>query len=563
MKHDFQSLAEVFLYSTGKYAKRPAFGVVGNPQASYHYADFKDCCRRISRLLSNFGINPNDKVAIFSQNMPNWAVAFFSITAFGRIAVPMLTELSENEIRNILTHSGTKALFVSKKLFPKIPADLLESLHGVIATDDLSILKAEDDAYTCDGRIKTPLPDDLTCLIYTSGTTGAAKGVMLTHRNFCANILASWKAQPVHRRDVFLSILPLAHTYEMSVGMLYAFSVGAMTWYLNKVPTPTVLLPAFKKLRPTVMLSVPLVIEKIYRSSIVPTIEKSRFLRGMKKSFPSLLYWLVGMKLKGTFGGRIKFFGIGGAKLDEEVERFLSKAAFPYAIGYGMTEVAPLICNASPFKTHIGTTGIHAHGVQIRLENVNPATGEGEIVVKGDAVMMGYYKDYKRTRQVLSDDGWFHTGDLASVDKKGRYSIKGRLGSVIIGPSGENIYPEEIESVINNIGGVNESLVVEKDGHLVALVHFDDNVLDWDYESEDKFLEDLEKRKQEILDFVNTHVNRNSRIKEVQVEKEPFIKTATMKIRRFLYKDGGSQQSGPVLFGAENEPSKQDGEDKP
>ena len=180
--------------------------------------------------------------------------------------------------------------------------------------------------------------------------------------------------------------------------------------------------------------------------------------------------------------------------------------------------------------------------------------------------MMGYYKDYKRTRQVLSDDGWFHTGDLASVDKKGRYSIKGRLGSVIIGPSGENIYPEEIESVINNIGGVNESLVVEKDGHLVALVHFDDNVLDWDYESEDKFLEDLEKRKQEILDFVNSHVNRNSRIKEVLVEKQPFVKTATMKIRRFLYKDGSPAQAdgdpAQVDSAKDGSPTQQDDADK-
>ena len=538
MKHDFQSLGEVFSYSTTKYAKRPAYGIVGETDGGYNYAEFKDRCRRISRLLSNFGINPNDKVAIFSQNMPNWAVAFFSITAFGRIAIPMLTELSENEITNILTHSEAKAMFVSRRLFPKVPKELTAQMKIVIATDDLSVLQAEDDAYTCDGRIKAPQPDDLAAIIYTSGTTGAAKGVMLTHRNFCANILASWKAQPVHRRDVFLSILPLAHTYEMSVGMLYAFSVGAMTWYMSKAPTPSILLPALKKLRPTVMLSVPLVIEKIYRASIIPTIEKSRFLSGMKKSFPLLLHWLVGMKLKGTFGGRLKFFGIGGAKLDGEVESFLGKAGFPYAIGYGMTEVAPLICNASPFKTHLGTTGIHAWGVDIRLENINPATGEGEIVVKGDAVMMGYYKDYSRTRQVLSDDGWFHTGDLATVDKRGRYSIKGRLGSVIIGPSGENIYPEEIESVINNISDVNESIVIEKDGHLVALVHFNENVLDWNYENQDKFLEDLEKRKADILEFVNSHVNRNSRIKEVRVEKQPFVKTATMKIRRFLYKDG-------------------------
>lgn len=536
MRHDFQTLAELFTYSTNKFTKRQVNAIV-NEEGGYTYGEFKECCRRISRLLSNFGIKQNDKVAIFSQNMPNWSIAFFATTAFGRIAVPMLTELTENEIRNILTHSGSKALFVSKKLFPLVPKDLLKQLHVVIATDDLSILYAEDTAYTCDGSLAATLPDDLACIIYTSGTTGNAKGVMLTHRNFCANIMAAWKAQPVYRHDVFLSILPLAHTYEMSIGMLYPFACGSIVYYLSRPASPSVLLPALKNLRPTVMCSVPLVIEKIYRSSIVPTIKKSKFLSGLKSFSPTLLYWLVGIKLKSTFGGRIKFFGIGGAKLDREVEYFLSKAKFPYAIGYGLTETAPLICNASPYKTHLGSTGIAAYGVQIRLENVNPATGEGEIVAKGDNVMMGYYKDYNRTLQVLSPDGWFRTGDLATVDKKGRYYIKGRINNVIIGPSGENIYPEEIENVINNIHDVNESIVVERDGHLIALVHFNDNVLDWNYENEDKFLTELEEKKKEILDFVNSHVNRNSRIKEVQVEKQPFVKTATMKIRRFLYKD--------------------------
>ncbi|MBO6168560.1 MAG: AMP-binding protein [Bacteroidales bacterium] len=536
MRHNFQSLADVFNYTAVKYAKRTAFCSVDG-DCSYTFASFSDSCRRQSRMLSNFGISAGDKVAILSQNMPNWPVAFFAITAFGRIAVPMLTELTENEITNILVHSEAKALYVSRRLYPKVPEELLAKMHIVIATDDLSILRVDGTAYTCDGHPSNPIADDLACIIYTSGTTGAAKGVMLTHKNFCANIYASWKAAPAHRRDVFLSILPLAHTYEMSVGMLYPFSVGAKIYYLSKAPTPSVLMPAFKKLRPTMMLSVPLVIEKIYKSSIIPTIRKSRFLTWLDKTSHSLLCLLVGMRLKKTFGGRLHFFGIGGAKLDQEVEAFLAKAKFPYAIGYGLTETAPLICNANPKQTHLGTTGIATTGVQIRLDNLNPTTGEGEIVVKGDNVMMGYYKDFERTQQVLSADGWLRTGDLASVDKKGRYSIKGRLGSVILGPSGENIYPEEIENVINNINGINESLVVERDGHLVALVHFDDNVLDWNYENQDRFIEDIERRKQEILEFVNTHVNRNSRIKEVQVEKKPFDKTATLKIKRFLYKE--------------------------
>ena len=536
MRHNFQTLAEVFNYSTVKYAKRPAYELIGGDQ-HYNYAEFRDTCRRLSSLLSNFGINSGDKVAIFSQNMPNWPVAFFSITAFGRIAVPLLTELTENEITNILTHSEAKAIFVSRRLFPKVPKAILDRMHIVIATDDLDIIQSGETAYTCDGSISSPLPDDVACLIYTSGTTGAAKGVMLTHKNFCVNIRASWDAHHVRRRDVFISILPLAHTYEMSIGMLYPFAVGAKVYYLMRPPTPSILLPNFKKYRPTAMLSVPLVIEKIYHASIVPTIRSSHFLSSLQKFSPSLLAFLVGMRLKKTFGGRMRFFGIGGAKLDSEVEAFLRKAHFPYSIGYGLTETAPLLGYARVGETCVGSFGNPAYGVEMSLENVNPETGEGEIVARGDCVMKGYYKDYKRTCQVVSPDGWFRTGDVASRDKRGRYFIKGRLGSVILGPDGENIYPEEIENVINNIKDISESLVVKRDGHLVALVHFNDNVLDWNYENQDRFLQDLEKRKQDILDFVNSHVNRSSRIKEVEVEKEPFDKTATMKIKRFLYKE--------------------------
>lgn len=538
-RHRFQSLAEVFNYSISKYAKKPAYSLTDGTER-YTYQEFGERCRRLSEQLANFGINSGDRVAILSQNIPNWAVAYFSIVAFGRIAVPMLTELSSNEVVNIIRHSESKAIFVSKRLIEKIPEELLAQMRIVFYTDDLSIARVGEEAYTCNGTISTPTADDLACIIYTSGTSGAAKGVMLSHRNFCANILASWKAKPLRRNEVFLSILPLAHTYEMSVGMLYAFSHGAVTYYLNRPPTPSVLIPTFSKIRPTLMLSVPLVMEKIYRSSIVPTIEKSRFLSRLKKTFPSLLYWLVGMRLKKTFGGRMRFFGIGGAKLDVEVETFLKKAGFPYAIGYGLTETAPLICNAPPAKTHIGTTGIAAYGVKIRLENKDPQTGEGEIVVKGDNVMRGYYKDYERTLSVFTEDGWFRTGDVATVDKKGRYSIKGRLGSVILGPSGENIYPEEIESVINDISGINESLVVERNGHLVALVHFNEDVLNWSYENEDRFVEEMDRRKEEILKFVNERVNRSSRISDVEVEKEPFIKTATLKIKRFLYKEKAS-----------------------
>ncbi len=531
---EFESLAELFKYSTKKYAKRPAIEFLDGSQ-KYTFASFEEQCRNLTKVISNFGVNPYDKIAIFSQNMPNWTVAFFTIVAYGRVAVPMLPGLTENEVTNILTHSDTKVLFVSKKLLSKVNEEVQKRMSLIICIDDLSIIRSNDESYTCDGQIKYPEPDDLAAIIYTSGTTGAAKGVMLSHRNLCQNITASWYTYHVRKKDVFLSILPMAHTYEMSIGLLYPFSRGAKVVYISKPPTPAVLLPALKQVRPTTMLTVPLIIEKIYRGSVLPTINRSKFLTWLNGWAPHLLAWMVGRKLIKTLGGRMKFFGVGGSKMDLEVEKFLRKAKFPYAIGYGLTETAPLICTAGPKVTRLGAAGKAAHGVQVRLDNVNPETGEGEIVTKGPHLMRGYYKDYTRTLSVMTEDGWFRTGDLAVVDRKGRYSIKGRLGSMILGPSGENIYPEEIEGVINNMEGINESLVIERDGHLVALVNVNDNVLDWDLEGGDKFLVEMDKLQKSIKDYVNSKVNSNSKIAEVEIRKEQFEKTATNKIRRFLY----------------------------
>ena len=535
-RHNFSTLTDILDYSTSVYAKRKASDFVDGGQG-YTYASFKEECDRLSGVLSTFGINSSDKIAILSESMPNWTVAFFAITSNGRIAVPMLPEVSPNEVENILHHSDAKAVFVSRKQLSKISEESLNRMHVVIDINDFSLIRVDKTKYTCDGTTKHPEPMDIAAIIYTSGTTGNAKGVMLSHRNFCANVEESWYAHPVSRKDVFLSILPLAHTYEMSIGMLYPISRGASVYYIQKPPTPTVLTQAINKVRPTTMLSVPLIIEKIVRSKVLPKISSSKFLSYLQDKMPWLLYRLVGRELKKQFGGRIRFFGIGGAKLDVEVERFLKKCRFPYAIGYGLTETAPLICDAGPKKTHVGTTGTASHGVSVRLADVDPETGRGELQVKGPNVMLGYYKDYVRTRSVMTDDGWMRTGDMATVDSKGRYSILGRMGNVIIGSSGENIYPEEIESVINNIRGVNDSLVVTRAGQLVALVQFDDGLIDWDLEGEDKFIENLEQKKKEVMDFVNSQVSKFLKIKDVVVMKEPFNKTATHKIRRFLYQE--------------------------
>ena len=530
------TLRKVFDYASENYAKHVAYQYVDGSQR-YTYAEFKAKVDHLSQRLSRFGIRHGDRVAILSQNMPNWVVAFFSATAFGRIAVPMLPDSSENEVSNILTHSESKVLFISQKLMSKLSEECRQQLTLVIDIETFEFLKKDNDDFKCNGWVKDPQPDDLATIIYTSGTTGNAKGVMLSHRNICQNLAAAFKAQPAFTKDRFLSILPAAHAYEMNVSTLYSYYVGASCFYLQKPAAPAVLLPAMKQVKPTIILSVPLVIEKVVKNSVLPTIRKSRVLSWADRKFPRVLHWFIGRRILRTFGGKLRFFGVGGAKLDPAVEQFLKECHFPYAVGYGLTETAPLVCNTFVKKPRVGSIGVATYKVEIRLDNVNPETGEGEIVCRGDNVMLGYYKDPERTLQVMDDQGWFHTNDVACMDEDGNYYIKGRLNNTILGPSGENIYPEEIEQVINNIEGVEESLVMERDGKLVALVKFQDNCIDWDQAYEDKFFEELDARKKAVLDWVNKTVGKNSKVSEVDAMKEPFEKTATQKIRRFKYKD--------------------------
>ncbi len=555
------TLARLFDYATTVYAKRQALSYVDGEQ-KYTYREVKSRCLELSHIFSRYGINAGDRIAILSQNMPHWTIALFSIVPFGRVAVPILPDSSESEVTNILSHSETKVIFISQRMLPKLSEDARKKLTLVIDIETFEIIQKDNSAFTCEGWGKEPSPDDLAMIIYTSGTSGKAKGVMLSHRNFCHNVVEAWHAQKANKKDRWLSILPMSHTYEMSFSVLYPFYVGGSVYHIKKLPTPTILVDAMKTVRPSIMCSVPLIIEKVYKSSVVPTIEHSRVLSWMKEHTPRILYLLVGRQLYKTFGGRLKFFGIGGSKLDPTVEDFLIKAKFPYAIGYGLTETAPLITNACVGKTKVGSIGVPAYNVQVKLQDINPETGEGEIVAKGDNVMLGYYKDPERTRAALTDDGWFRTNDLACMDSKGRFYIKGRLNNMILGPSGENIYPEEIEQVINHFGGVNESLVMERDGKLIALVKFDDNVLNWDQAYEDKFFENLQAKKKAVLDYVNKHVGKSSKVNTVEVVKQNFEKTATQKIRRFKYNGAhGDEPEAPESHTASAD-TKEAGADK-
>ena len=531
------TIAKLYEYATTVYAKNQYTQWYDTKEGGYTYHTFKSKCDSLSKLLTQYGIGAGDKVAILSQSMPNWSVAFFSIVPFGRIAIPILPDSSANEIINILEHSESKVIFVSQKLASKLSQEVREKMTLVIDVDTLEIIHADDDKFTCDGRTSVPTPDDIATIIYTSGTTGSAKGVVLSHRNLASNVITCYHSCKRTEKDRWLSVLPMAHTLEMTISMLYPMYCGATVYYLPKPPVASLLLKALKIVRPTTMLTVPLIIEKVYKGSVLPTIQKSRTLTWMSKNMNGLMCKIIGMKLKSTFGGHMSFYGIGGAKLDPEVENFLLKAGFPYAIGYGLTETSPLLGYSMNGWRTVGSFGYPVYNVRLKLHNVNPETGEGEIVAKGPNVMLGYYKDPQRTKSVFTEDGWFRTSDIAIQDEKGRFFIKGRNSNMILGPSGENIYPEEIENVINNVEGVSESIVVERDGKLVALVQPAENYIQWDKESEDKMYEKLDAWKAKLLKITNKNVSKASQVSSVEVMKEPFEKTATQKIRRFKYKE--------------------------
>ena len=531
------TLAKLYEYATTVYSKNQYTQWYDTKEGGYTYNSFKGKCDSLSKKLTQYGIGAGDKVAILSQSMPNWSVAFFSVVPFGRIAIPILPDSSENEVTNIINHSESKVMFVSQRLMGKVSQEVKDKLTLLIDIDNFEVLQADEDKFTCDGRTAVPTPDDIAAIIYTSGTTGSAKGVVLSHRNLASNVITCYHSCKRNEKDRWLSVLPMAHTLEMTLSMLYPMYCGATVYYLPKPPVASLLMKALKIVKPTTMLTVPLIIEKVYKGSVLPTIKKSRTLTWMNEHMNGLMCKIIGMKLKATFGGHISFYGIGGAKLDPEVEKFLLKANFPYAIGYGLTETSPLLGYAMHGWRAVGSFGYPVYNVKLKLHNVNPETGEGEIVAKGPNVMLGYYKDPKRTKSVFTEDGWFRTSDVAVMDEKGRFFIKGRNNNMILGPSGENIYPEEIENVINNVGGVSESIVVERDGKLVALVQPAENYIEWDKEYEDKFYEKLDSWKAKVMKMVNKNVSKASQVSSVEVMKEPFEKTATQKIRRFKYKD--------------------------
>lgn len=534
------TLYELARNSVERFASRIAFSMFQGEDVTYAEAGRR--IAKVQEILTGAGLQPGDKVALLSSNMPNWGVCYFAVTTAGMVAVPILPDFSGEELDMIIEHSEAKALLVSDKLFTKLSKQTIARLNIVVRTKNLGVISQR---VRGEGATGIPKPDDVAVIIYTSGTTSKPKGVMLTHAALCAQVEISSSIFPVHTDDVFLSVLPLSHTYECSIGLIYPFSMGARVTYLDRPPTASALMPALRSVRPTVMLIVPLIIEKIYRHQVLAKFNSNGFWRTLYRIgfLRRYLHRAAGKKLLKLFGRRLRFLGIGGAKLDRNAEQFLLEARVPYAIGYGLTETAPLLAGAAPSMVRLGSTGPQAPGVEIRLENINPETRQGEIVALSPSVMLGYYKNPEATAEVFTDDGWFRTGDLGEFDKDGWLYIKGRLKNMIVGPGGENIYPEDIESVLNSHVCIADSIVTEQEGRLIALVHFNRDEIeamfdDWREEWETKKEEweaRTEQLKKEIMEFVNAKVNRFSRISEVVEEKDDFVKTPTHKIKRFLY----------------------------
>ena len=546
MELDKLTLDEFLKDAAERFASQPALSLLDSEPLTY--SDVRANAEKTAARLAARGIGKGSTVAVLGENMPNWVVSYFGIVLTGATAVPILPDFNDSEIENIIRHAECSFIFVSEKLFPKVedlcrknlPYANMETLEF---TDEKESGKEGSYAYSP----VTIEEDDVASIIYTSGTTGSSKGVMLTHKNMVSNALAASVIPEMEKRDRLVSILPLSHTYEFTIGMLVPYSVGAAIYYIGKPPVPNILLPALKKIRPGVMLSVPLLIEKIYRQKIYKTFTEKKLMAKLYAIpfFRKLLNRIAGKKLKKLFGGRIYFFGIGGAPLAPDVEKFLIEGRFPYAIGYGLTETSPLIAGDNAVWTRYRSTGRVLKGVEVKIDKSKGEGGSGEILVKGPNVMKGYYKDEKLTEEVFTPDGWFRTGDLGELADNGYLYIKGRIKNMILGPSGENIYPESIESIINTCAFVEDSVVIEDKGVLVALVHFN-------YDDMKKKFEDFKEEAMEggrhlqefmsrhiadIKKSVNSQLNNFSKISAIHEFKNPFEKTPTKKIKRYLYQN--------------------------
>lgn len=515
---------------------------------------YRGVAKRIALFHINFekcGLKKGDKVALCSRNQANWGICFLAALTYGAVPVPILHEFKAENIHYLVNHSEAKVLFVDEVIWEGLSELEMPALQVIVMMNDLKYIYAKDQAmrdvrvnlvqdfgliypngfHPADVHYFKDSPEDLALINYTSGTSGFSKGVMIPYRALIANMKFSFETEPqMNSKSEVVAMLPSAHMYGMMFEFLYEMALGAHVHFLTRVPSPKIILNAFKEIKPHLIVAVPLIIEKVYKSQIKPIVDRNKFYMMIP-----ILDLLIQKKIRNgmveAFGGRFEEVILGGAPFNPEVEDFLRRIHFPFALGYGMTECAPIITYAKWDKTRKGSCGKAVAGCRIRIDSKDPYNVSGEVQVKGDNVFLGYFKNEDATRKSFTADGWFRTGDMGVIDSDGYLYLRGRNKCMILGPSGQNIYPEEIEAVINNVNYVIESLVIEDNGSLTALIYPDYRQAALDGLNR----EALEAKLTEGLPQINSKLPSYAQVRKMEFMPEDFERTPKRNIKRYLY----------------------------
>jgi len=520
-------------------------------EKGFSYKEIAEKILKFHIFFKDAGIKEGDKIALVGRNSANWCVVYLSTVTYGAVIVPILPDFKPEDLANLINHSDATILFVDDKILETLDKTKLPAITAMVSLDDFSLassvkpqlkksypaieskfVQAYPDLRKEDIKFSDISNDALAVISYTGGTTGFSKGVMISHNSLAANIRFAQTHMPLKSGDPVVSFLPLAHTYGCAFEFLFPFTFGCHITILSKTPSPQIIVQAFKEIKPRLILSVPLVIEKIFKKQLLPVISKPHMkillaIPGINK----ILHKKIREKLTETFGGRFHEIVIGGAAFNPEAEIFFRKIGFRFSVGYGMTECGPLISYTSWDTTKLGGSGKPVDTLEVTIDSADPLNQMGEIILRGENVMLGYYKNEKATREIIDEKGWMHTGDLGIMDKEGNIFIKGRSKSMLLGPSGKNIFPEEIEAVINNMNYITESLVISEDNKLVALIYPDFDMMKKDNISEEQL--------QPILDETRKSVNERlpefMAVHKFRIHPEEFAKTPKRSIKRFLY----------------------------
>lgn len=546
---EFTSFNKLIEESFKKNWERPALSNYQGVTLSY-----RDVARRIAKLHIAFeqcGLVKGDKVAICSRNQANWGVSFLAALTYGAVPVPILHEFKPGNIHYLVNHSEAKVLFVDDVIWEGLSADEMPDLHVIVQINTFKFLYAKTEKMS---QVREHLnesfghkypnsfqpedldyyedsADELALINYTSGTSGFSKGVMIPYRALLSNVLFAMKAEPhMNSNSEVVAMLPSAHMYGMMFEFLFEMTIGAHVHFLTRVPSPKIIMQAFAEIKPQIIIAVPLIIEKIYKSKLKPILDKNKMFFRIPV-LDKVILKKIRTELVNTFGGRFEEVILGGAAFNPEVEAFFKKISFPYTVGYGMTECAPIIAYIHWDKTRLGSCGKAALNMEFRIDSEDPENIPGEVQVRGANVFLGYYKNEDATAKSFTEDGWFRTGDMGVIDEDGYLYLRGRSKCMILGPSGQNIYPEELEAVINNVTYVVDSLVIEDEGGLTALVYPDYHQGELDGMSRRQ----LEERLNKALPEINKEIPNYAKIKKLEFLPEDFERTPKRSIKRYLY----------------------------